>query len=101
MQVPLINVQEIPAEGTKTVEFFGREVLVFMAEGNPRAIMNACLHIGGPLEQQGCEFVCQWHQAKYDVGTGKRTDGPAPKDARLMYIPTRVLDGVLTYVYGE
>lgn len=101
MRVPLINISEIPTEGAKTVEFFGREVLVYMAGDSPRAIMNACLHIGGPLERQGCDFVCQWHQAKFEGETGKRIEGPAPKDARLMYIPTRVLDGVLTYVYGE
>lgn len=105
MRVPLISVNEIPDEGTKAVEFFGKELLVFKVGGNPRAIMNACLHIGGPLQREGdgeqCSFVCQWHGAKFDGETGKRLDGPAPKESRLMYIPTKIEDGVLTYVWGE
>jgi nitrite reductase/ring-hydroxylating ferredoxin subunit len=101
MKVPLINVDEIPNEGVKTIDFFGREVLVLKAEGKPKAIMNTCMHLGGPLSCQDGKLVCAWHGAQFDKNTGRRLQGPARPDSRLMFLPTRVEDGVLTYVYGE
>ena len=101
MKVALCRIDEIPSEGNKPVEFFGREVLVYQVDGRPRAIMNACLHIGGPMEQKGDCFVCQWHGARYNASDGKKTDGPGRPDARLMFLPTRVEDGILFYVWQE
>lgn len=101
MKVPLCRVDEIPADGTKTVDFFGREVLVMNVEGKPKAIMNVCMHLGGPLERDGDTLVCPWHGAAFSCTDGRRLVGPARADARLMTLPTRVEEGVLTYVYGE
>ena len=100
MKAPLIPVAEIPGEGAKVVDFFGREVLVYMANGAPRAAMNVCLHLGGPLERKGNRLVCAWHGAEFDCATGKCLQGPAPSSSSAMFLPTRVEDGVLTYVYG-
>ena len=101
MKVPLCAVADIPDEGTKDVEFFGRPVLVYRVGGQPRAIANVCLHLGGPLQREGDTFVCPWHGAKYACADGRRIDGPVRQDARLMTLPTRVEDGILLYVYGE
>jgi nitrite reductase/ring-hydroxylating ferredoxin subunit len=101
MKAPLCTVEEIPDEGAKVVDFFGREALVYKVDGAPRATMNACVHLGGPLERRGCEFVCAWHGAAYADADGRRTRGPGRADARLMTLPTRVEAGVLMYVYGE
>jgi nitrite reductase/ring-hydroxylating ferredoxin subunit len=101
MKVPLCPVHEIPEEGAKAVDFFGRSVLVYKVNGSPRAIANVCLHLGGPLECKEDKFVCPWHGAEYARADGRRLSGPARQDARLMVIPTRVEDDVLNYVYGE
>lgn len=101
MQRPLIPVDEIPEEGTTTVEFFGREVLVYRVRGVPRASVNVCPHLGGPLEQCGATFVCGWHGATFAVETGARQSGPARQGARLMRLPTRVIDKTLTYVWDD
>jgi nitrite reductase/ring-hydroxylating ferredoxin subunit len=101
MKVPLCPVAEIPDEGAKAVDFFGRSVLVYKLEGRPRAIANVCLHLGGPLQCEGEKFVCAWHGAEFSRTDGHRLKGPARPDARLMVLPTRVEDGVLTYIYGE
>ena len=101
MRVPLCAVSDIPAEGAKEIEFFGRSVLVYLIEGQPRASANVCLHLGGPLQCVGDTFVCAWHGATYARADGRRLSGPVRPDARLMTLPTRVEDGVLTYVYGE
>jgi nitrite reductase/ring-hydroxylating ferredoxin subunit len=94
-------VDEIPEDGAKTVAFFGREVLALRADGHPRAVMNVCLHLGGPLERQGDRLVCAWHGAEWACGTGRHLAGPGRPDARLLTLPTRVEDGMVTNVYGE
>lgn len=101
MKVPLCPVAEIPSEGTKEVDFFGRSVLIYLVDGQPRAIANVCLYLGGPLQCNGDRFVCSWHGAEYACADGRRLAGPVRQDTRLMTLPTRIEDGVLTYVYGE
>lgn len=101
MKVPLCNVDDIPSHGAKTVDFFGREVLVFDEGGRPRAVLNYCVHLGGPMLRQGCRLVCQWHGAEFDCTRGERLKGPARPEARLIILPTVVENGVLSYEYGE
>ncbi len=101
MKVPLCRVDEIPEEGAKALDFFGREVLALKAEGRPKAIMNVCMHLGGPLHCEGEKLVCAWHGAEFSCADGRRRVGPGRPDARLLILPTRVEDGVLTYVYGD
>jgi nitrite reductase/ring-hydroxylating ferredoxin subunit len=101
MKHPLIKVDEIPAQGTVVVPFFGREVHVYQVNGQPKAVANTCLHFGGPLECRDGKFICPWHGAEYDMQDGRRLKAPARTDARLMVLSTRVEDGVLNYVWGE
>jgi nitrite reductase/ring-hydroxylating ferredoxin subunit len=101
MKVALCNVEEIPAQGTAAVEWFGREVLVYRDEGQPKAVVNSCMHLGGPLELQGERFVCPWHGASFSCHDGRRVSGPARSESRLMFLPTRIEDGMLYYVWGE
>ena len=101
MKVPLCRVDEIPEQGAKTVDFFGREVLALRVDGRAKAVMNVCLHLGGPLSREGDKLVCAWHGAEWACGTGRHLSGPGRPDGRLLMLPTRVDEGVLTYVYGE
>ncbi len=101
MKHPLCKVEEIPVEGTKLVPFFGREVHVYRVNGILKAAANTCLHFGGPLECRDGKFVCQWHNAEFAMEDGQRLKAPAPPNSRLMFISTRVEDGVLYYVWGE
>ena len=66
-----------------------------------RAAANTCLHFGGPLECKDGKFVCGWHGAEFDAGSGKRLAGPAPAASQLMFISTRQEDDTLYYVWGE
>jgi nitrite reductase/ring-hydroxylating ferredoxin subunit len=101
MKVPLCQVEEIPEDGTKTVQFFGREVIVLKVSGLPKAIANVCMHLGGPLKREDDKLICSWHGAEFACVDGRRLKGPARKESQLMFLPTRVEDGTLTYVYGE
>ena len=101
MKVALCTLDEIPTDGSKIINFFGREALVYQVDGRPRALMNTCMHLGGPLEQQGDCFVCPWHGASYSRADGRKIAGPGRPDARLMILPTTIEDGTLFYVWQE
>lgn len=101
MRHELIPVSDIPESGTVSAELFGREVLVTMLNGKPRAFINVCMHHGGPLVLEDDRFTCQWHGAQYDTRTGHALSGPVRPDARLIMLPTRVEEGTLVYVYKE
>ena len=99
--MPTCKLEEIPEGKTKAVDFFGREVLVLNVEGKPKAILNICMHLGGPMRREGNTLICQWHGAEFDCHQGKCLKGPASPDSRVIILPTRVENGMLTYVYGE
>ena len=101
MKEPLIQVSDIPEGGTVTADLLGREVLVTFLNGKPRAYLNVCMHHGGSLTLEGGTFTCDWHGSTFDVRTGLALSGPVRPDARLIMLPTRVENGVLTYVYEE
>jgi nitrite reductase/ring-hydroxylating ferredoxin subunit len=101
MREALIRVEEIPLDGAVTVDLLGREVLVMMLNGKPRAFANVCMHHGGPLTLQGDTLTCQWHGARYEARSGRAISGPVRPDARLIMLPTRVEDGLLIYAYDE
>ena len=99
MREPLIAVSDIPEIGSVSTDLLGREVLVTMVNGKPRAYINVCLHHGGPLVLEDDRFTCQWHGSQFDARTGQALAGPVRSDARLIMLPTRVEDGTLVYVY--
>ena len=101
MKVPLLPLDQIPAAGARKLDFFGREVLAYFFEGQPRAVMSTCTHLGGPLELKDGQFVCGWHGARFACADGACLRGPAASDSKLMFLPTRVEAGQLIYVYGE
>jgi len=101
MKAKLCALNEITDQGTSKVDFFGREVLVFKDKGQPKAVLNYCLHLGGPMELKGEHFVCAWHGAEFECHTGACVKGPSAKESRLMFLPTRIEEDQLMYVYGE
>lgn len=101
MKVPLCKLDEIPEQGTQKVDFFGREVFMFRVDGEPKALLNVCMHLGGPMQLKDGKLVCEWHNAEFDCKQGLRLKGPARRDSRLIFLPTQIEDGTLSYVYGE
>ncbi len=102
MKQVIRNLTEVPAEGDARVfPFIGREVQVWRIGDRILAAANTCRHLGGPLECKDGAFVCPWHGARFNMSDGRRIDGPAPANARLMILPTRVESEELVYVWGE
>jgi len=67
-------------------------------DGRPGAYLDSCPHFGGPLERQGDKLVCGWHLAEFRLD-GRCLRGPARADSRAIVLPTRIIDGVVTYTY--
>ncbi|WHZ24777.1 MAG: hypothetical protein OJF47_003889 [Nitrospira sp.] len=101
MKLALCKLEDIPDDKTKAGDFFGREALLMKVNGKPKATLNICMHLGGPMRREGGRFVCEWHGAEFECDRGKCLKGPADRDSRLITLPTRIENGMLTYVYGE
>ena len=101
MKHEICKVADVPQTGSLIAPFFGREVHVWRSGERIRAAANVCLHFGGPLECKEGKLVCAWHSASFDMSTGERLEGPAPKGSKLMAISTRVDGDALYYVWGE
>lgn len=78
--------EDIPIGQKKLCEVDGRMVLVVHTEGDHwHAIDEMCPHRGGPLSEgklEGTVLTCPWHQAQFEVTTGKVLCGPAKADLR-------------------
>ena len=101
MKHELCKLADVPATGTLVAPFFGREAHVYRLGERIRAAANVCLHLGGPLECRDGRLACPWHGAAFDMKSGALLEGPSPKNARLMFLPTRVEGDALYYVWGE
>jgi nitrite reductase/ring-hydroxylating ferredoxin subunit len=101
MKYPLCKIDDIPNEGTKFIPFFGREVHIYKVNGLPKAAVSICTHFGGQLDYKDSKFVCQWHCTEFALEHGQRLKGPAPSASKLVFLSTRLEDGVLNYVWGE
>jgi nitrite reductase/ring-hydroxylating ferredoxin subunit len=101
MKVALCRVDEIPEDGTKRIDFFGRDALVVKIDGRPRVVLNVCMHLGGPMKLEADRWVCEWHGAEFDSRTGACLKGPAARSSRLIILPTRIDGETLFYEFGE
>jgi toluene monooxygenase system ferredoxin subunit len=83
---------------TRQVE--GTAVLFVNIDGDIRAFLDRCPHLGTPLNQgtlEGRVLTCASHQWRFDVVDGGI--GVNPKNCRLISYPVRVEDGkVLVHI---
>ncbi|HEX3916969.1 MAG TPA: Rieske (2Fe-2S) protein [Caulobacteraceae bacterium] len=74
--------QDLQAHGRKVVRLGGKQVLLIAAEGAVHAIANRCPHEGYPLSEgtlgPGCVLTCDWHNWKFDLGSGAALMGRDP-----------------------
>lgn len=86
---------ELPSEGSRViVEVEGREIAIFCVDGEFQAVLNFCVHQGGPLcegrltgravvgddgweweyDETEKHLLCPWHGWMFDVTTGTCVD---------------------------
>ncbi len=76
---------ELPPGTAAAVEVGGRLIALFHAAGTVHAIDDTCPHGGAPLSEGelcGTEVTCPWHDARFDVCTGRVLCPPARDDVR-------------------
>jgi NAD(P)H-dependent nitrite reductase small subunit len=69
----LSKLKDIPEGDGKVVKVEGREIGLFLIDGQVFAIDNVCPHMGGPLVEgqlEGKVISCPWHAWTFDVSTG-------------------------------
>lgn len=75
------------------VDFGGRQVAIYLVDGEVFATDNRCTHGDASLCEgflEGHEIECPFHQGRFDVRTGEATCAPA--EVALRTYPVR-LDG--------
>jgi nitrite reductase/ring-hydroxylating ferredoxin subunit len=76
--VSLGRVRELASRLPMDVELGGRRFRVVSVDGRLHAHDTRCPHLGGPLNEgsiEGCELVCPWHGYRFDLVTGRSSDG--------------------------
>lgn len=68
---------------TKLVYYGSQQVALFKIDGEYFALNNRCPHARGPLCEgaiEGHSVSCPWHEATFDLETGKAISGISPRD---------------------
>lgn len=81
-------VTDFPDDSMHALQVGGEDVLLVRQNGQFYALVNRCTHRDYPLgtgELLDGAVKCEWHGAKFDLGTGKPTL-PAVKKIRLFQV---------------
>ncbi len=74
--LPLQRMHQVSAQ---VVKLQGKQIAVFMHQGQLHACNNRCPHEGFPLVEgsldAGCVLTCQWHNWKFDLTSGANLYG--------------------------
>jgi nitrite reductase/ring-hydroxylating ferredoxin subunit len=76
--ISLGRVRDLASRLPMDVELGGRRFRVVSVDGRLFAHDTRCPHLGGPLNEgtlEGCELVCPWHGYRFDLATGRSSDG--------------------------
>jgi chlorite dismutase len=87
--LPALPLAELPPGGSTRIYLGSQQVALFNVEGRFYALDNRCPHARGPLCEgivhqaaQGPAVACPWHQASFDLATGKAVGGPTRAPTR-------------------
>lgn len=72
--VKAAKVSDVPNGKMKMVTVSGEDVCLINSGGAFHAVEELCTHEDGPMHEGHLEdgkVVCPWHQARFDVKTGK------------------------------
>jgi nitrite reductase/ring-hydroxylating ferredoxin subunit/uncharacterized membrane protein len=92
--IPLARLEDLQDGETLRVECDGYVMAVVKLEGEIFAFQDFCTHRYGPLSEGSFhdhQVECPWHRSRFDVRTGKVTQGPAKIDLKTFEVT--VVDG--------
>ena len=77
---------DCPDRHTLRADVNGHVITIANVGGTLYAVQEFCTHRYGPLSEGafcgGATIECPWHRSKFDIATGKVTEGPAKVDLR-------------------
>ena len=79
------RISEIPRNNMKLFDVGTLKILIINVEGKFYAVENRCPHMGYPLffgSLEGKVLKCGFHNAQFDVSTGKPLNGVTGKSLR-------------------
>ncbi|MGD0153371.1 MAG: Rieske 2Fe-2S domain-containing protein [Thermacetogeniaceae bacterium] len=82
MPVQVAKLQDVPAGKLKKIDLQGRAILLINHDNSIYAIEEKCTHRGCSLaagKLVGNSIECPCHQARFNIISGKVTQGPATK----------------------
>ena len=71
----------------------GKDAILMKVNGELRAYVNSCPHMGGSIMLEGCKeggicvLRCQWHGASFNALNGEVLSGPPPSGSSLRELP--------------
>lgn len=83
--IPIVRLDELEEGEILRVDYGGTVMAIARVGGQPYAFQEFCTHRFGPLSEGEIEdhqVECPWHRSRFDVRTGKVTQGPAKVDLR-------------------
>ena len=90
----IARIEELKEGIPISVKLDKAEIFVVLTGGSVYAMEGKCSHYGGPLREgliNEKAVTCPWHNARFDITTGKMTAPPALKDLRRF--PVKVENG--------
>ena len=98
MKEPLVSMDDIPVDGTVIADLLGREVLVMMQNGKPRAFLNVCRHRGSLVctgSGRRATLQCPYHAWTYGLDGSllrapRLDDEGGAEDGALGLVPLRL-----------
>ena len=90
--IPIPDADRLQEGETLRVEADGQVMTIAKIDNRFFAFQEFCTHRFGPLSEgcfSGFEVECPWHKSRFDVRTGKVTQGPAKVDLKTFRIEVR------------
>ena len=90
--IPIPDADRLQEGETLRVEADGQVMTIAKIDNRLFAFQEFCTHRFGPLSEgcfSGFEVECPWHKSRFDVRTGKVTQGPAKIDLKTFRIEVR------------
>ncbi len=90
-----VPIERLRHEGKLATKLGGRQLALFLRDGEVFACNNRCPHEGYPLAEgsldAACVLTCNWHNWKFDLRSGDTIIG----GDRLRIYPVKLVDGVV------
>ncbi len=98
-EAEIANEDDVKENEVHKIVWLGRPIILFKKEGRIHAYIDACPHVGGPLVMKEGSLICEWHDSRFDLSSGKTIKGPAPESSELIPVSIEVREGKIYYVY--